>query len=388
MAGDEHDVVDPTEQPEVAVVVALGAVAREVLAVEARPVGVAVALAGRPRCRAASTATAATTRGSRRRGCRPACPRRRRCSPRCRAAGTSRCPGFNVVAPGSALIMIAPVSVCHHVSTTGHRSPPIVAVVPDPRLGIDRFADGADQPQRRQVVRGGKVVAPLHERSDRGRRGVEDRHLVLLDDRPEPILARVVGRALVEHRRGAVRERAVDDVRVAGDPADVGGAPVDVGVGLQVEDVLVRVRDLREVAAGRVHDALGLPGGARRVEDEQQILGVHRLGRALGALARDLVVPPEVAARLASRTPTRCAAARARARSTACRRAPRRRCPSAATTEPRRHAPSAVISTRACASLMRSFSDCAVKPPNTTECAAPMRAHASIAATVSGTMPM
>ena len=34
-------------------------------------------------------------------------------------------PGFNVVAPGSGLIMMPPVSVCHHVSTTGHRPPPM-----------------------------------------------------------------------------------------------------------------------------------------------------------------------------------------------------------------------------------------------------------------------
>ena len=61
VAGDEHDVVDAAEQPEVAVVVALGAVAGEVPAVEARPVRVAVALAGRPRCRAASTATAGSS---------------------------------------------------------------------------------------------------------------------------------------------------------------------------------------------------------------------------------------------------------------------------------------------------------------------------------------
>ena len=44
VARHEHDVVDAAEQPEVAVVVALGAVAREVLAVEAAPVRVAVAL--------------------------------------------------------------------------------------------------------------------------------------------------------------------------------------------------------------------------------------------------------------------------------------------------------------------------------------------------------
>ena len=34
-------------------------------------------------------------------------------------------PGFNVVRPGSGVIMIMPVSVCHQVSTIGQRSPPM-----------------------------------------------------------------------------------------------------------------------------------------------------------------------------------------------------------------------------------------------------------------------
>ena len=34
-------------------------------------------------------------------------------------------PGFSVVIPGSGVIRIIPVSVCHHVSTTGVRSPPM-----------------------------------------------------------------------------------------------------------------------------------------------------------------------------------------------------------------------------------------------------------------------
>ncbi len=34
-------------------------------------------------------------------------------------------PGLRVVIPGSGVIMMCPVSVCHHVSTTGHRPPPI-----------------------------------------------------------------------------------------------------------------------------------------------------------------------------------------------------------------------------------------------------------------------
>ena len=57
------------------------------------------------------------------------------------------------------------------------------------------------------------------------------------------------------------------------------------------------------------------------------------------------------------------------------------------TTLPRRHAPSAVMRTFASASLMRSRSESAEKPPKTTECGAPMRAQASSEIGSSGTMP-
>src|SRR5947207_706876 len=40
------------------------------------------------------------------------------------------------------------------------------------------------------------------------------------------------------------------------------------------------------------------------------------------------------------------------------------------------------------ASSMRLASSCGAKPPNTTECTAPIRAHASIATTASGTIGM
>ncbi len=58
------------------------------------------------------------------------------------------------------------------------------------------------------------------------------------------------------------------------------------------------------------------------------------------------------------------------------------------TTLPRRHAPSCVSTTLAPQSLMRSRSASELKPPKTTECGAPRRAHASMATTASGTMPM
>ena len=55
---------------------------------------------------------------------------------------------------------------------------------------------------------------------------------------------------------------------------------------------------------------------------------------------------------------------------------------------PRRQPPSAVMSTFASASLMRSDSESAENPPNTTEWAAPIRAQASRAIGSSGIIGM
>ena len=135
-----------------------------------------------------------------------------------------------------------PVSVCHHVSTIGQRSAADHLVVPEPRLRVDRLADAAEQAQRREVVGCRILGSPLHAGADRGRRRVHDRHAVALDDLPPDVLVRIVRRSLVHDAGRAVGERPVDDVAVAGDPADVGRAPVDVVVRLQVEDVAVRER--------------------------------------------------------------------------------------------------------------------------------------------------
>ncbi len=153
------------------------------------------------------------------------------------------------------------------------------AVIPLPGFRIDRLADGAEQPQRGARGLLHRLVAGLHQRADRGRRGVEDVDLVLVDHLPEARHGRIVRHAFEHQRGGAVRERAVDDVAVAGDPADVGGAPVDVAVVI-VEDVLVRHRHVDVIAAGGVQHALRLAGRARGVEDEQRVLRVHVLARA------------------------------------------------------------------------------------------------------------
>ena len=124
--------------------------------------------------------------------------------------------------------MIAPVSVCHHVSTTGQRSPPMTWWYQTHASGlIGSPTDPSSRSDDRSCVCR-PLGAPAHERANRRRRRVEDRDAVALDDRPEAILLRPVGRAFVHHDRRAVGQRSVHDVAVPGDPADVGGAPVDV----------------------------------------------------------------------------------------------------------------------------------------------------------------
>jgi hypothetical protein len=56
-------------------------------------------------------------------------------------------PGLSGVAPGSGVIRMPPVSVCHQVSTIGQRFVADHVVVPLPGLGVDRLADRAEDAQ-------------------------------------------------------------------------------------------------------------------------------------------------------------------------------------------------------------------------------------------------
>src|SRR6201996_5410725 len=59
-------------------------------------------------------------------------------------------PGLVGVAPGTGLIMIAPVSVCHHVSTIGQRSPPTTLWYHSHALGL---IGSPTVPSRRSLLR-------------------------------------------------------------------------------------------------------------------------------------------------------------------------------------------------------------------------------------------
>src|SRR5919109_4098003 len=113
--------------------------------------------------------------------------------------------------------------------------------------------------------------------ADGGGGGVKHVDLIFIDEAPEAIPFRPVGGALVHQAGGAVRQRAVDDVAVAGDPADVRRTPIRIFL-FQVKDPLGGEVGAQHVTAGGVHDALGLAGGAAGVEDVQRVLGVEGFG--------------------------------------------------------------------------------------------------------------
>ena len=83
---------------------------------------------------------------------------------------------------------------------------------------------------------------------------------------------------------------------MAGHPADIGGAPVDVAFVI-IEHIVMGVGGTEQIAARGVQHALGLSGRAGGVKDKERVFRAHRFGRAVGGdLGRFLVIPA-VAAR-------------------------------------------------------------------------------------------
>ena len=111
----------------------------------------------------------------------------------------------------------------------------------------------------------------LLDRPERGRRGEQADHAVLGDHPPERAGIGRADRLTLVHDRGvAVQQRRVADVAVADHPADVGGRPVHLA-GRDVVHVLHAPAQRHGVAAVVAHDALGLAGGARGIENVQRV---------------------------------------------------------------------------------------------------------------------
>ncbi|WDT70176.1 MAG: hypothetical protein MPW17_15625 [Candidatus Manganitrophus sp.] len=81
---------------------------------------------------------------------------------------------------------------------------------------------------------------------------------------------------------------------MAGDPADIGGAPVSVGL-FQIEYPAGGDGDTQKIAGRRMDDPLRLAGRPAGVENEEGMLRVERLGAALIGGGFHQIMPPKIA---------------------------------------------------------------------------------------------
>ena len=100
------------------------------------------------------------------------------------------------------------------------------------------------------------MISRFDKGANRRWRGIENRHSVFFDDLPESPEIWLIRRALVHYLRGSIGERAVNDVRMPGDPPDISGAPVNI-LFADVEDVFKRGVGACQVTAAGVENALG-----------------------------------------------------------------------------------------------------------------------------------
>ena len=110
-------------------------------------------------------------------------------------------------------------------------------VVPAPGFRVDGLAHGTQQTQGRQIILFHPFLTLGHEGPDgRGCR-IELVDLPLVHGGPEPTRIRIGGHPFEHETGGALGQRAVHDIGVSGDPADVRRAPIDVAV-MVIKDIL------------------------------------------------------------------------------------------------------------------------------------------------------
>ena len=116
-----------------------------------------------------------------------------------------------------------------------------------------------------------------------------------IDDSPEAVGLRKIRRAFIHQAGGTVLQRAINNVAVSGDPANVGSTPISVFF-VEIEHPFGRDVGTDGISASGVDDAFRLARCARGVKDVERMFGIERLRRAfIGGIGHQLV-PPVVAA--------------------------------------------------------------------------------------------
>ena len=166
--------------------------------------------------------------------------------------------------------------------------------VPLPRFRVDWLAHGAENTQRRTVGAFNRFIAFRHQRANGCWRGIENIDLMLIYHLRHTGRRRPV-RYTFKHQRGrAAGQRAVQQVTVSGNPAHIGGTPVDIAR-MIIKDIFKGQRRVHQITAGSVQHAFRLTGRTGGVENKQRIFGVYFFRLVLIAGLLNQVVPPQVA---------------------------------------------------------------------------------------------
>jgi hypothetical protein len=83
------------------------------------------------------------------------------------------------------------------------------------------------------------IVTPANERPNRGGSGIKNGDAIIFNDSPKSIGLGPVRRALIHQGGGTQAERAINNVTVTGDPADIRCAPEKILVA-NIEDIFRR----------------------------------------------------------------------------------------------------------------------------------------------------
>ena len=140
---------------------------------------------------------------------------------------------------------------------------------------VHRLARHANKAQARQVTGGRKSRAKLHEHANGSRRGEHDIDALTLHHIPHCACIGVVWRAFTQHAGQPFQQRAVHDVRVPHNPADVGRGPKNIAR-FAVKKSAQVVASPHHVATVYVHHAFGLAGAAAGVQNVEWVFRINR----------------------------------------------------------------------------------------------------------------
>ncbi len=133
--------------------------------------------------------------------------------------------------------------------------------IPAPCLGVDRLTHRTQQAERGTVARCYETTPLSHQCADRSGGSIENVYRMLRDHIPHAAMVGIIRHTFEDDLRGAVEQWAVNDITMAGNPANIGCTPEDFPL-LVVENISESRRRPHAVASSRVDNALGLAGRA------------------------------------------------------------------------------------------------------------------------------